>query len=42
MENEENNFYFMQETLTTLTDNFGAILEMYAHSFGAISIVAHK
>ena len=32
----------MQETLTTLTDNFGAISETYAHSFGAISIVARK
>ena len=36
------NFYFTQETLVTLTDNFGAILEMYAHSFGAISILIHK
>ena len=32
----------MQETLTTLTDKFGAISETYAHSFGAISIVARK
>ena len=30
----------MQETLMTFSDNFGAISETYAHSFGAISIVA--
>ena len=32
----------MQETLTMLTDNFGAISETYAHSIGTISIVARK
>ena len=40
-----NNFYFIYETLATLTDNFGAISpfsETYAHSFSAISIVARK
>ena len=32
----------MRETLTTFTDNFGAISETHAHSFGAISIVARN
>ena len=32
----------MKEPLTTLTDNFGDISETYAHTFGAILIVARK